>query len=467
MRASGKKGKGGQSFGILILAAGKGTRMRSDLPKVLHPICGRPMIHYILRIANALKPAGIGVVVGHKGDEVRKCIQSSAKAWGISRPITFIKQQEPTGSGAAVLGALPFLKKFQTALVTCGDAPLITFDTLFAMLNHHRVQKGQVTILTARVRDPKGYGRILRSPVGEVLRIVEEAHASAKEAAINEVNSGTYIFEVSLLMSAVKKLTPQGAKKEFYLTDCLEHVRHEGGRAGGFLSPKSEEGYGINTRVQLAQAQRILNRRMLERLMISGVTVEDPATTYVDADVEIGQDSVILPGTILRGKTKIGKDCVIGPYAMLEDAAVGNGCTVAISSVRDSKILEKSAVGPFANIRPGTSAGPRAKIGNFSEVKASRIGYGSKVSHLSYVGDSEIAEDVNIGAGTITCNYDGKNKHKTVIGAKAFIGSNTNLVAPVRVGRGAVVGAGSTITEDVPDGNLAIARSRQVNKARR
>ncbi|HBL16321.1 MAG: UDP-N-acetylglucosamine diphosphorylase/glucosamine-1-phosphate N-acetyltransferase [Elusimicrobia bacterium GWA2_69_24] len=466
LSGTGRKAEHG-GFGVLILAAGKGTRMHSDLPKVLHPLSGRPMIHYVLRIANALKPDGIGVVIGHHGDEVRKLIQDSLKDWGISRPITFIRQEDPTGSGAAVLEALPFLKKFQTSLVTCGDAPLLTFDTLFALINHHRNQKGQVTILTARMRDPKGYGRILRSPIGEVLRIVEDAHANPKEAAINEINSGTYCFEVPLLVSAVKKLTPQGSKREFYLTDCMEHVRAEGGRVGGFPAPSQEEAIGINNRVQLAQADRILNRRLLERLMLSGVTVVDPNQTYVDSDVEVGQDSVLLPGTILRGKTKIGKQCRIGPYTVMEDCSIGNECSVVFSFLRDARILEKTSVGPFSHVRPGTVAGPRARIGNFTEVKASKIGYGSKVPHLSYIGDAELAEDVNIGAGTITCNYDGKEKHRTTIGAKAFVGSNVNFVAPVKIGKGALIAAGSTITEDVPEGDLAIARSRQVNKPRK
>ncbi|MFH1726398.1 MAG: bifunctional UDP-N-acetylglucosamine diphosphorylase/glucosamine-1-phosphate N-acetyltransferase GlmU [Elusimicrobiota bacterium] len=482
MKGAKKKGTRAGALGILILAAGKGTRMQSALPKVLHPLGGRPMIYYLLRIANALKPDGIGVVVGHQEEIVRTRIQEAVKSWGISRPLTFIRQSLPTGSGPAVLESLPFLRRFQRALVMCGDSPLLTFDTVFALLNRSRSEKGQVTMLTARFRDPQGYGRVVRSPVGDVLRIVESSEANAKESAINEVNSGTYCFEVPLLVNAVKRLAPkiagrnpstpgsrgQGdAGREVFLGDCLEHIRSQGGRVTAFMSSTPEEVVGINTRVQLAQAERILNRRMLERLMMAGATVVDPNHTYVDADVEIGQDTVILPGTILRGKTKIGRQCRIGPYATIEDCSVGNECEVVYSYLRDARILEKSCVGPFSHVRHGTVAGPRAKIGSFSEVKSSRIGYGSKVPHLSYVGDAEIAEDVNIGAGTITCNYDGKGKHKTTIAAKAFVGSNVNFVAPVKIGRGARIGAGSTITEDVPAGSLAIARSRQVNKGER
>jgi bifunctional UDP-N-acetylglucosamine pyrophosphorylase/glucosamine-1-phosphate N-acetyltransferase len=464
---SGKKTSKTGQLGILVLAAGQGTRMQSAQPKVLHEAGGRPLIYYVLRLANALKPANIGVVIGHEADQVKKEIAAGLKEWGVTRPVTFIKQKGMTGSGGAVLDSLSFLKKHQTAIVMCGDAPLTTFDTLYSLYNNHKNDKGQVTMLTARLHNPQGYGRIVRSPVGEVLRIVEEAHATPKEAAITEINSGTYCFEVPLLVDAVKKLKPQGAKKELYLTDCLEFVRQNGGRVGAHLSQTPEEVLGINTRLQLAQAGRVLNRRMLERLMLSGVTVVDPNHIYVDADVEIGQDSVIHPGTILRGRTKVGKGCEIGPFTFVEDSQIGNECQITQSHVSGARILEKSSVGPYSHIRPGTVAGPRARVGNFSEIKNSRLGFGAKVPHLSYVGDAEIAEDVNVGAGTITCNYDGDRKHRTTIGAKAFIGSNVNLVAPVKVGRGAKIGAGSTITKDVPDGSLAIERSEQVTKGRK
>lgn len=461
-----KTGKAG-GLGVLILAAGAGTRMQSDLPKVLHPIGGRPLLYYLLRLANALKPSAIGVVVGHEEDLVRKEIGDSLKAWGVTRPVTFIRQKAPSGSGGAVLDSFSFLKKFQTALVMCGDTPLLTFDTLYALHNHHKSEKGQVTLLTARLHNPNGYGRVIRSPVGEVLRIVEQSHATPKEAAISEVNSGTYCFEVPLLIEAVKKLRPQGSKKELYLTDCLEYIRTKGGRVMAYLSSMPEEALGINTRVQLAQAERILNRRMLERLMLSGVTIIDPNHIYVDADVEVGKDTVLYPGTILKGKTKIGKNCRIGPFTQIEDSTIGNESVASFSVIGSARILEKTMIGPYSHVRPGTVAGPRARIGNFSEIKDSRLGFGSKVPHLSYIGDAEIAEDVNVGAGTITCNYDGTKKNKTTIGARAFIGSNVNLVAPVKVGRGAKIGAGSTITKDVPDDSLALERSEQIIKRKK
>jgi bifunctional UDP-N-acetylglucosamine pyrophosphorylase/glucosamine-1-phosphate N-acetyltransferase len=328
----------------------------------------------------------------------------------------------------------------------------------------HDQLKGQATLLTARVPNPKGYGRIIRGALGEVQRIVEESVASSKELSITEVNSGAYVFELSALMQGLKEVSAKGPNKEHFLTDVMEVIRSKGGRIHAYASTNSEEIQGINNRAQLAMAERILNKRMLERLMLSGVTIRDPQSTHVDTDVEIGQDSVIYPGTILRGHTKIGRLCQIGPYTHVEDSVVGNECEIRFSCVTSARLLEKTSVGPFANIRPDSTIGPRARIGNFSEVKNSRIGFGSKVNHLSYIGDADIAEDVNIGAGTITCNYDGKEKHKTIIGAKAFIGSNVNLIAPVKVGRRAKVAAGSTVTDDIPDDALAIARARQVNK---
>jgi len=456
--------KGGNSLAALILAAGQGTRMESSIPKVLHHVGGRPMLYYILRIANALKPGSIGVVVGHEADDVKTQTMEMAKSVGFNRPIQFITQKKQLGSGNAVLESLPYLKKFKSAIVMCGDTPLLTYESIYNLTLTHDQLKGQATLLTARIPNPKGYGRIVRGALGEVQRIVEESVASPKELGINEVNSGAYMFELEALVQGLKDIGAKGPKKEHFLTDVMEVIRGKGGRIHAYASSNSEEVQGVNNRSQLAIAERVLNKRMLERLMLSGVTVRDPQSTHVDADVEIGQDTVIYPGTILRGKTKIGRMCRIGPYTHIEDTTIGNECEIRFSYVLHSRLLEKTSVGPFAHIRPESTIGPRARIGNFTEVKASRIGFGSKVNHLSYIGDADIAEDVNIGAGTITCNYDGKEKHKTTIGAKAFIGSNVNLIAPVKVGRGAKVAAGSTVTEDVPDEALAIARARQVNK---
>lgn len=451
-------------LGVLILAAGEGTRMESVLPKVLHPLGGHPMIVHVLRLANALKPAGIGVVIGHQADQVKPRVEETLKVMGIHRPVQFIRQSELTGSGRAVLESMSFLKKFQTAVVVCGDAPLLTFETVFAMLRIHQEQKAAVTLLSARLSNPRGYGRVVRSPLGEVLKVVEETDATPKEAQIQEVNSGAYCFEVPRLVQVLKEIKSQGPKQELYLTEALELIRSKGFKIQGYVTPAAEEVLGVNNRVQLAQVERVFQRRVLERLMLSGVSILDALHTYVDADVEVGPDTVLHPGTVLRGKTRIGRDCVIGPYTYVEDSSLGNGVEAKFSVILQSRVLEKSVIGPFSHLRGQSTVGPRARIGNFSEVKASRIGFGSKVPHLSYVGDAEIAEDVNVGAGAITCNYDGVSKHKTIIGPKAFIGSNVNLIAPIKVGRGARVGAGSTITEDVPDDSLAIARARQVVK---
>ncbi|MEK7859127.1 MAG: bifunctional UDP-N-acetylglucosamine diphosphorylase/glucosamine-1-phosphate N-acetyltransferase GlmU [Elusimicrobiota bacterium] len=463
MITNGRKGQKAP-LAALILAAGQGTRMESAVPKVLHNVGGRPMLFYTLRVANALKPAAIGVVVGHEHEKVKAAVLAMAKDCGITRPITFIHQKKMLGSGNAVMESVPFLKAFKTVMVLCGDTPLLTYESIYSLAHSHQEQKGQVTLLTAKLANPKGYGRIIRSALGEVLRIVEESVGSPKELAISEINSGAYCFELDALLSGIKEIEAKGPKKEHFLTDVMELIRAKGGKINAYVSQNPEEVLGVNSRVQLSTAERVMNRRLLDRMMLSGVTILDPASVHVDADVEVGQDTVIYPSTILRGKTKIGANCRIGPFCHIEDAQIANDCEVRMSQLVSCRVLEKSSVGPFSNIRAESVLGPRAKVGNFSEIKASKIGFGSKVNHLSYIGDAEIHEDVNIGAGTITCNYDGKEKHKTTICAKAFVGSNVNLIAPVKVGRGARVAAGSTVTEDVPDEALAIARARQVNK---
>ncbi len=452
------------SIAVLILAAGGGTRMESDLPKTLHPICGRPMLFYVLRLANALKPSAIGMVVGHGVEDVKRTAVGIAKECALSKPIQFVLQKKLLGSGHAVMEALPFLKRFKSAVIVCADTPLITYESLYALIQTHQAQQNLATLLTAKIAKPKGYGRIVRSPLGDVLRVVEESVAAPKELAITEVNSGSYVFEVSALLESLKEIGVKGEKKEHFLTDILEIVRSKSGRIGAYVSQTPEEIHGVNTRIQLAAAQRTMNRRILDRLMLSGVTIKDPSSVHTDCDVDIKRDSVIEPFVVISGKTRIGKSSRIGSFSRLSNVEVGDDCEVSMSSLDSCRILDNSSVGPFANIRPGSVIGPRAKIGNFSEVKASHIDAGSKVNHLSYIGDADIREDVNIGAGTITCNFDGKMKHQTVIDTGAFIGSNVNLVAPVKVGRNARVAAGSTITENVPPKNLAIARARQVNK---
>ncbi|MHB2026429.1 MAG: bifunctional UDP-N-acetylglucosamine diphosphorylase/glucosamine-1-phosphate N-acetyltransferase GlmU [Elusimicrobiota bacterium] len=456
--------KSAGALGILVLAAGEGSRMASDTPKVLHQIGGRPMLFHVLRTANALKPSAIGVVIGHQGELVKAACSDMAKDGGILRPLTCVRQKEQKGSADAVLSALPFLKKFKTAVILCADAPLISYESLFALLKLHREQSNQITFLTAKMSNPRGYGRVVRGHLGEILRIVEESVASPKEIAISEINSGVYCFETSALISGIKRIAPKGPKNERFLTDVLEVTRSAGGRIGAHVASSPDEVLGVNTRAQLAAAQKVFNRRSIDRLMASGVTVLDPQATYVDADVEVGRDCVLYPGCVLRGKTKIGRACLVGPYCHIMDSDIGPECQISMSQLSGCRILEKTAIGPFSHIRAGSVIGPQARVGNFSEVKASRVGMGSKVSHLSYIGDTDIREDVNIGAGAITCNFDGKNKHKTIIEAGAFVGSNVNLVAPVKIGKMARIAAGSTVTDDVPEKTLAIARARQIIK---
>lgn len=458
------------SLGILILAAGRGTRMKSSLPKVLHPIAGLPMIAHLLMTAGSINAREISLVVGHGGELVEKEVSSRSGDWGIKRPVRFIKQKILKGSGRAVQESLAFVKRFKTVMILCGDSPLLKGKTLSGMLKLYKSRGVQCVVLTAELPDPGSYGRIMRANGGEVAAIVEKSElgkvSKASECFLtDEVNSGTYVFEASFLIKALKKLAAKGPKREFYLTDVVGLIRDEGGTVLPYLSPDRDEILGINSRVQLARAQAHVNFRILQRLMTGGVTVIDPFNTYVDFGVRIGADSVIYPGTYITGKTTIGRETKIGPSAFLEDCRVGSGVWIKSGChLSSSRILDGSVIGPFSHLRPGCLIGPNSKIGNFTEVKASRVGRGSKVPHLSYIGDTDMGERVNIGAGTITCNYDGVKKHKTVIGAGTFVGSNVNFVAPVKIGRKTVIGAGSTITDDIPDGMLAIARARQIIK---
>lgn len=459
---------GVKKFGVLILAAGQGTRMKSSLPKVLHKVGGVPMIARILRSADSLRPAEMAMVVGHESELVRGKISSRLKEWGIRSRVRFTEQKMLKGSGRAALESLPFIRKFRTVMILCGDSPLIEARTLSGMMKLYRGSGVNGVVLTARVADPAGYGRIVRGPGGDVSRITEDSELGPEGLSNNEINSGTYVFDTGLLLRALRMLEPQGPKKEFYLTDVVGLAAESGARILPYTAPSPDEILGVNSRAHLAAAEKIINARVLNRLMAGGVTVVDPANAYVEESVEIGADSVIYPGTHILGRTVMGRSVKAGPCALIEDCRIGDNAQVKFGCcLSGSEILEGSVVGPFSHVRPGCSIGPRAKIGNFSEVKASRVGRGSKVPHLSYIGDTDIAGGVNIGAGTITCNYDGVKKHKTVIEEGVFVGSNVNLVAPVKLGRSSRIGAGSTITEDVPDNALAIARSRQVIKSLR
>jgi len=440
----------------VVLAAGQGTRMKSKLYKVLHPVCGKPMVQHVVDTLADMRVEDVVVVVGHGADAVRATLGDR---------VTYALQQEQLGTAHAVQQAVPFLQeKHGTTFILYGDVPLLSVETLTSLLQYHEEQQAAATVLTATLSDPTGYGRIIRSETGEVLRIVEHKDATEAERAIREINTGIYCFDNQKLLQALAQVSNNNAQGEYYVTDCVGILREAGEKVAAFAAEDPDETMGVNDRVQLAEAEAYMRKRIAKRHMKNGVTIIDPATTYIGADVIIGQDTVIYPGTHLRGQTTIGADCVVGPQADLTNVQVEDGVTISYAVLADSRVANQAVVGPFAYIRPGSEIGPQVKIGDFVEVKNAKIGKGTKVPHLSYVGDAEIGESVNIGCGTITVNYDGAVKHKTTVGDGAFIGCNTNLVAPVAVGRNAYVAAGSTINQNVPDDALAIARARQENK---
>ncbi|NLI12827.1 bifunctional UDP-N-acetylglucosamine diphosphorylase/glucosamine-1-phosphate N-acetyltransferase GlmU [Pelotomaculum propionicicum] len=443
------------NLATVILAAGKGTRMKSKLPKVLHKICGDTMISHVI---NAVAAAGVKktiVVVGHGADRVTSEVAGRAQV---------ALQEEQLGTAHALMQAAPYLSSFQgEILVLCGDTPLIEASTLLDLYHSHTEAGSDATVLTATVADPAGYGRVVRNDRGDLVKIVEQKDAAPEEKQIREINTGIYCFAAAGLFEALNRLAPNNAQGEYYLTDILEMYISEGRRVGAVRLDDPIEIMGINDRVQLAEAEKHMRGRILNELMLSGVTIIDPLSTFVDKQVRVGRDTVIYPFTFIEGDTIIGEDCVIGPNTRLINSVVGNGVSIQNSLVTESSMGDLCSIGPFAYLRPGTELARGVKVGNFSEIKKSTIGEGSKVPHLSYVGDATIGRNVNIGAGTITCNYDGHNKWPTRIGDGAFIGSNTNLVAPVNIGAGAVTGAGSTITKDVPAGALGVERAKQKN----
>jgi len=443
------------NLAVVILAAGMGKRMKSDIPKVLHPVLGRPMLSYVLDAVSNLSPKRVVVVVGHGAEDVKK-LSSSKK-------ITYVAQTKQLGTGHAANCANSALKSFKgNILIINGDFPLITSSTLKKFVNNHQKNAADVSILTALVDDPYGYGRIKRDQKGDVIGIVEEKEANREERFIDEINSGTYCVKSSFLWNALNKVNTRNKQKEYYLTDIVEQAYKNSLKINGAIISDSDEVLGVNVRSDLSLVESILKWRTNENLMRSGVTLIDPETTYISPEVKVGRDTTIYPNTHIYGNSQIGRSCVIGPSTWIEDSKFGNGITVKSSCYITSAIIKNNVtIGPFAHIRPEAEIMDGAKIGNFVEIKKSKIGRGSKVPHLSYVGDATLGKDVNIGAGTITCNYDGFEKHKTLIEDNVFIGSDTMLVAPIKVGKGSTTGAGSTISKDVPRDTLAIGRARQ------
>lgn len=439
----------------VILAAGKGTRMKSALPKVLHQVGGKPMVQHVLDAATFAGATKNVVIVGFGAQSVVDALQGQAE---------FAVQSEQLGTGHAVMQARNELVCFNgTVMVLCGDTPLLTGELLRTLYAEHTQAQAAATVLTAIMPEPAGYGRVIRDTAGQVVKIVEHKDAGPAELAVKEINTGIYCFEAKLLLKALEGLTCNNAQGEYYLTDVIAILNGQGQKVCAVSAADHRETMGINSRVHLAEAEGIIRRRKLETLMENGVTIMDPNSTFIDSQVEIGPDTIIYPFTWIEGCSRIGANSVIGPSSRLADTIVGDDSILHFTYAHDCTVGNHVTVGPYVHLRPHTELKDGVKIGNFVEVKNTLVGESSKIPHLSYIGDTDMGAGVNIGSGTITVNYDGKNKHRTTIEDDAFIGCNTNLVAPVTVGQGAYVAAGSTITKNVPPGSLGVARARQNN----
>ena len=442
-------------FTSVILAAGMGTRMKSKMPKVLHTVCGKPLSKWVIDASKAAGADKVCAVVGHKAETVKEVLGDVCE---------FALQAEQKGTGHAVMQAIDVIKNSKGEVVILnGDTPLITAETINKAIEYHKNNGNQATVITAILDDATGYGRIVRDNDGSVLKIVEQKDASEEEKKINEVNSGMYVFDAQSLVYALDKITPNNAQGEYYLTDTLEILLSAGKKIGGYAISDNDEIRGINDRVQLNEAEKIMQKRINEYHMRNGVTMRNPESVYIEDGVEIGNDTEICQNVTIKSGTKIGSDCVIGSGSMLDRAVIHDGVDVLSSVILESEVDEGTHVGPFAYIRPNCHVGKEVKVGDFVELKNSNIDDGTKISHLTYIGDSDVGKRVNFGCGTVTCNYDGKKKYRTTIGDDCFVGCNTNFVSPINVGDGVYIAAGSTITEDIPENSLSIARASQVN----
>ena len=440
----------------IILAAGKGTRMKSKLYKVLHPVSGQPMVEHIINRVSETNPDQIITIVGHGAEQVKAQLGERSE---------YALQAEQLGTGHAVLQAASFLQgKEGTTLVISGDTPLLTTETLNNLFEYHQGKNASATILTAQAEDPTGYGRIIRDHIGIVEKIVEQKDTTPEEALVQEINTGTYCFDNQALFEALNKVGTDNAQGEYYLTDIIEILKDAGKTVAAYQTEDFDESMGVNDRIALAKANELMRQRINKMHMVNGVSFVDPATTYIDAGVEIGSDTVIEAGVQLQGKTVIGSDCVIGAHSRIVDSVIEDHVVVEHSVIEKSHVKSHADVGPFAHLRPKAEIGEGVHIGNFVEVKNAEIGKNTKVGHLTYVGDATLGEEINGGCGVVFVNYDGKNKHRTTIGDHSFIGSNANIIAPVEIAKNTSVAAGSTITEDIPEYAMAIARARQVNK---
>ena len=440
----------------IILAAGKGTRMKSDLPKVLHKVAGISMLEHVFRSVNAINPEKTVTVVGHKAELVEQVLAGQTD---------FVRQTEQLGTGHAVMMAEPVLENLTgQTLVIAGDTPLITGESLKNLIDFHVNHKNVATILTAEADNPFGYGRIVRNQHDEVLKIVEQKDASDFEQQIKEINTGTYVFDNARLFEALKKINTNNAQGEYYITDVIGIFRENGEKVGAYTLKDFDESLGVNDRVALATAEGVMRRRINQQHMVNGVSFVNPDATYIDVDVEIAPEVQVEANVTLKGQTKIGAETILTNGTYIVDSVIGERTLITNSMIEESSVADGVTVGPYAHIRPGSSLAKDVHVGNFVEVKGSSIGENTKAGHLTYIGNSEVGSNVNFGAGTITVNYDGQKKYKTIIGDNVFVGSNSTIIAPVELGDNSLVGAGSTITKDVPADAIALGRGRQINK---
>ncbi|MBC2256567.1 bifunctional UDP-N-acetylglucosamine diphosphorylase/glucosamine-1-phosphate N-acetyltransferase GlmU [Listeria ivanovii] len=440
----------------VVLAAGQGTRMKSKLYKVLHPVCGKPMVEHVVDQISTLDVDKVVTIVGHGAEKVQEHLAGKSE---------FVKQEEQLGTAHAVLQAKTALaEKDGVTLVVCGDTPLIEASTMEALLKYHHEKRAKATILTTVIEDPTGYGRIIRDDLGIVEKIVEHKDATEKEQRISEINTGTYCFDNKSLFEALEKVSNDNVQGEYYLPDVIKILKDSDEVVAAYRMESFEESLGVNDRIALAEASKLMQRRINENHMRNGVTLINPESTYIDINVEIGQDTVIEPGVMLRGNTVIGDDCVVTSGSEIVNSIIGERARIRSSAIFESKVGDDVQIGPYAHLRPESDIHNNVKIGNYVETKKAVVGEGTKLPHFIYMGDAEIGKNVNIGCGSIAVNYDGKNKAKTIIGDDVFVGCNSNLIAPVKVGDRAFIAAGSTITKDVPDDALGIARAKQDNK---
>ena len=437
----------------VILAAGKGTRMKSKLYKVLHPILGLSMIEHVMRAVEGSQVDLIVTIVGHGAEAVQGLLGDRSD---------YAIQAEQLGTGHAVLQAKNLMdKQVGSCLVICGDTPLLTAETLEALFDYHEAEDAKATILTAQVDNPKGYGRVIRQADGHVSHIVEDKDANSEEKQVKEINTGTYIFDNQLLFELLGQVKNDNAQGEYYLPDVIGLLKERGEKILAHVMENPEEAIGVNDRVALAEAGRLMRNRINRHHLMNGVTLVDPLSTYIEADVQIASDTLLEAGVSLKGKTVIGQDCFIGAHSEIVDSVLADQVLVRQSVIENSQIGKGSDVGPFAHLRPNSQLGQSVHIGNFVEVKNSVIGDNTKSGHLTYIGDAKLGQGINIGCGTIFVNYDGKHKHQTIVGDNSFIGCDTKLMSPLTLGKEVVTAAGSTITDDIPDQGLGIARQRQ------